>query len=129
MITISRYGSESFSKDAVNFLLIFEHDFKYDDRNITKFRHFSMSNFLRLLIAKNKWNDSMKDFVRDQYRFDLNNSIKAMEGVEILKTMTLAGKTVQFICDSDMLFDVCTEGLSAYLRANGLAVEIRGESN
>ena len=71
----------------------------------------------------------MKDFVRDQYRFDLNNSIKAMEGVEILKTMTLAGKTVQFICDSDILFDVCAEGLSAYLRANGLAVEIRGESN
>lgn len=91
--------------------------------------HFMHVKFSASTYCKNKWNDSMKDFVRDQYRFDLNNSIKAMEGVEILKTMTLAGKTVQFICDSDMLFDVCAEGLSAYLRANGLAVEIRGESN
>lgn len=129
MITISRYGSESFSKDAVNFLLIFEHDFKYDDRNITKFRHFSMSNFLRLLIAKNKWNDKLQDFVRDQYRFDLDNSIKAEEGVELLKALTLAENPVEFICDSDVLFDVCAAPLASYLKANGLAVEIRGGNN
>lgn len=129
MITISRYGSESFNKDAVNFLLIFEHDFRYDDRNITKFRHFSMSNFLRLLIAKNKWNDNLQNFVRDQYRFDLDNSVKAEEGIELLKALTLAENPVEFICDSDVLFDVCSAQLASYLKANGLAVEIRGGNN
>lgn len=129
MITISRYGSESFNKDAVNFLLIFEHDFRYDDRNIPKFRHFSMSNFLRLLIAKNKWNDNLQNFVRDQYRFDLDNSVKAEEGIELLKALTLAENPVEFICDSDVLFDVCSTQLASYLKANGLAVEIRGGNN
>lgn len=126
MITISKYGSETFQNGVIDFLLIFEHNFTYDDKEVLRFSYFSMSNYLRLVIAKNKCDQNLINFIKAQYRFDLDHSISAMNGLELLKAYSLSGNTVQLICDADVLFSTCSVVVADYLRANGLAVEIRG---